>query len=157
MFAAKAGAAKVIAIECSNIADYAVKIIEANNFHNVISLVKGKVEEVSLPDGIEQVDIIISEWMGYCLFYESMLDTVLYARDKWLKADGMMFPDRCTLFVTAIEDRQYKDDKINWWHEVYGFDMSLIRKVAISEPLVDVVDPKQVIKPGTVHRVILNN
>ena len=28
------------------------------------------------------MDIIISEWMGYCLFYESMLDTVLYARDK---------------------------------------------------------------------------
>lgn len=47
--------------------------------------------------------------MGYCLFYESMLDTVLYARDKWLdQVNGMMFPDRCTLFVTAIEDRQYK-------------------------------------------------
>jgi hypothetical protein len=30
------------------------------------------------------VDIIISEWMGYFLLYESMLDTVLYARDKWL-------------------------------------------------------------------------
>jgi hypothetical protein len=41
-----------------------------------------------------QVDIIISEWMGYCLFYESMLDTVLYARDKWLKPGGLMFPDR---------------------------------------------------------------
>ena len=41
-----------------------------------------------------QVDIIISEWMGYCLFYESMLDTVLYARDKWLKPDGLMFPDK---------------------------------------------------------------
>jgi protein arginine N-methyltransferase 1 len=64
MFAAKAGAAKVIAIECSNIADYAVKIIEANNFSNIITLVKGKVEEVCLPDGIEHVDIIISEWMG---------------------------------------------------------------------------------------------
>lgn len=45
---------------------------------------RGKVEEVELPDGIEKVDIIISEWMGYCLFYESMLKTVLYARDKWL-------------------------------------------------------------------------
>ena len=45
---------------------------------------KGKVEEVTLPEGIEKVDIIISEWMGYCLFYESMLQTVLYARDKWL-------------------------------------------------------------------------
>ena len=51
---------------------------------SVITLVKGKVEEVQLPDGIEKVDIIISEWMGYCLFYESMLNTVIYARDKWL-------------------------------------------------------------------------
>jgi len=144
MFAAKAGAAKVIAIECSNIADYAAKIIEANNLSDKITLIKGKVEEVVLP--VEKVDIIISEWMGYCLFYESMLDTVLYARDKWLdKEKGMMFPDRCTLFVTAIEDRQYKDEKINWWDEVYGFNMSHIRKVAITEPLVDVVDPKQVV------------
>lgn len=51
-----------------------------------------QVEEVTLP--VEKVDIIISEWMGYCLFYESMLDTVLYARDKWLQPDGMLFPDR---------------------------------------------------------------
>lgn len=74
-----------------------------------------------------------------------MLDTVLYARDKWLQPDGMMFPDRCNLFITAIEDRQYKDEKINWWDDVYGFDMSSIRKVAITEPLVDVVDPKQIV------------
>lgn len=113
MFAAKSGAARVIAIECSNIADYAIKIIEENKLDNIISVVKGKVEEVILPDEIEKVDIIISEWMGYCLFYESMLDTVLYARDKWLdKTSGMMFPDRCTLFVTSIEDRQYKDEKV---------------------------------------------
>lgn len=39
-------------------------------------------EEVELP--VEKVDIIISEWMGYCLFYESMLNTVIFARDKWL-------------------------------------------------------------------------
>ena len=29
-----------------------------------------------------QVDIIISEWLGYALFYESMLDTVLDARRR---------------------------------------------------------------------------
>jgi len=145
MFAAKAGAAKVIAIECSNIVTYARKIVEDNGLSDVITLIKGKVEEVELPDGIEKVDIIISEWMGYCLFYESMLDTVLFARDKWLKEDGMLFPDRATLFITAIEDRQYKDEKINWWDDVYGFNMSSIKKVAISEPLVDVVDPKQVV------------
>lgn len=48
----------------------------------MVTIIKGKVEEVELP--VEKVDIIISEWMGYCLFYESMLNTVLYARDKWL-------------------------------------------------------------------------
>ncbi|KAL5007633.1 hypothetical protein ScPMuIL_016439 [Solemya velum] len=145
MFAAKSGAARVIGIECSNIIEYAEKIVAANNFDKVVTLIRGKVEEVALPDGIEKVDIIISEWMGYCLFYESMLNTVIFARDKWLVEGGLIFPDRATLYLCAIEDRQYKDDKINWWDNVYGFDMSVIRDVAIAEPLVDVVDPKQVV------------
>jgi len=51
-----------------------------------ITLIKGKVEEVELP--VDKVDIIISEWMGYFLLYESMLDTVLVARDKWLVRAG---------------------------------------------------------------------
>lgn len=143
MFAAKAGARKVIGIECSSISDYAVKIVKANKLDHVVTIIKGKVEEVELP--VEKVDIIISEWMGYCLFYESMLNTVLYARDKWLAPDGLIFPDRATLYVTAIEDRQYKDYKIHWWENVYGFDMSCIKDVAIKEPLVDVVDPKQLV------------
>jgi len=29
------------------------------------------------------------------------------------KPDGLIFPDRATLYVTAIEDRQYKDYKIH--------------------------------------------
>ncbi|MBZ3882239.1 Protein arginine N-methyltransferase 1 [Sciurus carolinensis] len=92
-------------------------------------IIKGKVEEVELP--MEKVDIIISQWMGYCLFYESMLNTVLYARGKWLVPDGLIFPDWTTLYVTVIEDQQYKDYKIHC--------------VAIKEPLVDVVDPKELV------------
>jgi len=145
MFCAKAGAAKVIGVDMSGIVESAKKIIEANGLSDKIEIIRGKVEEISLPEGIDKVDIIISEWMGYCLFYESMLDTVLYARDKWLAPGGLMFPDKATLYICAIEDRQYKDDKINWWDDVYGFDMSAIRKVALTEPLVDVVDRNQVV------------
>lgn len=29
------------------------------------------------------------------------------------KPDGLIFPDRATLYITAIEDRQYKDYKIH--------------------------------------------
>lgn len=43
MFAARAGAAKVIAVECSNIVDYARKIVEANDLSHIITVVKGKV------------------------------------------------------------------------------------------------------------------
>lgn len=142
MFAAKAGAKHVIGIDCSSIIDQARQIVRDNGLESSITLVKGKVEEVQLP--VEKVDIIISEWMGYCLLYESMLDTVLYARDKWLVPGGLMFPDRATMYICAIEDSEYKEDKINWWDNVYGFDMSCIKRIATSEPLVDTVDGKQV-------------
>jgi type I protein arginine methyltransferase len=73
--------------------------------------VKGKLEDTELP--IKQFDIIISEWMGYFLLYESMLDTVLEARDRYLKPGGLIFPDNATLYIAAIEDQEYKEEKIN--------------------------------------------
>jgi protein arginine N-methyltransferase 1 len=113
----------------SNIIDQAQKIIEANGFKDstcpgpqshlypspaslsAITLVKGKLEEAELP--LKEFDIIISEWMGYFLLYESMLDTVLLARDKYLKKGGLIFPDNATLYLAAIEDQDYKEEKIN--------------------------------------------
>jgi len=41
MFAAKAGAAKVIGIECSNIAQHARTIVKANGFDDTVTIVKG--------------------------------------------------------------------------------------------------------------------
>lgn len=83
-----------------------------------ISLVKGKLEEAELP--IQEFDIIVSEWMGYFLLYESMLDTVLLARDKYLKKGGLIFPDTASLYLAAIEDQEYKEEKINCeWHKQY--------------------------------------
>lgn len=55
-------------------------------------MIKGKMEEIELP--VPHVDIIISEWMGYFLLYESMLDSVLFARDKYLVKGGKMLPDK---------------------------------------------------------------
>lgn len=141
IFAAKAGAKKVYAIECSKIVEQARSIIADNNVSDIIEVIESKVEETEID---EQVDIIISEWMGYFLFYESMLDTVLYARDKWLKPDGLLFPDKATLYLCAIEDAQYKSEKIDFWDNVYGLNMSCIKSVALTEPLVDTVDPEQV-------------
>jgi hypothetical protein len=50
-------------------------------------LLKGRLETLEIP---EKVDIIVSEWMGYFLLYESMFDSVLFARNKYLKDNGMV-------------------------------------------------------------------
>lgn len=38
-----------------------------------------------------------------------------------------------------------KTMKIHWLENVYGFDRSYVKNIAISEPLVDMVDPKQLV------------
>ncbi|CAI8594636.1 unnamed protein product [Vicia faba] len=142
LFCAKAGAEHVYAVECSDMADMAKQIVETNGYSKVITVLKGKIEELELP--VPKVDIIISEWMGYFLLFENMLNSVLYARDKWLVDDGVILPDIASLHLTAIEDKDYKEDKIEFWNNVYGFDMSCIKKQALTEPLVDTVDSNQI-------------
>lgn len=144
MFAAKSGARKVFGVDYSDIAVQARQIVKDNHLDHVVTIIQGRIEDVVLPDGLQHVDIIISEWMGYCLLYEAMLNSVLVARDKWLAPGGILMPDRATMSICAIEDADYKEDKINFWDSVYGFDMSAIKVQALQEPLVDVVEHKQV-------------
>ncbi|RMJ24755.1 arginine n-methyltransferase [Aspergillus sp. HF37] len=143
MFAVKAGAKHVIGVDMSSIIEKAREIVAANGMADRITLLQGKMEEVPLP--FPKVDIIISEWMGYFLLYESMLDTVLYARDHYLVPGGKIFPDRATMYVAGIEDGEYKDDKIGFWDNVWGFDYSAMKDVALTEPLVDTVEFKALV------------
>ena len=99
MFAARAGAKKVYAVECSAIVEQCRQIVADNGFADTIEVIRGintnipcffftlhysqlpltrtvspippsgKMEDIVLP--VEQVDIIISEWMDYFLLYES--------------------------------------------------------------------------------------
>lgn len=143
LFAARAGAKHVYSVDCSDIIDHARTIAEANGLGDKITFIKGKMEDLKLP--VDKVDVIVSEWMGYALVYESMLNTVLKARDLYLKEDGILLPDRAKIFLSAIEDEAYKADKVEWWDNVYGFDMSCMKKLVIREPLVDVVDKNQLV------------
>ncbi len=59
----------VYAVEASDIAVQAELLIQANNFSHIITVIKGKIEDITLP---EQVDVVISEWMGYFLVYVSI-------------------------------------------------------------------------------------
>jgi protein arginine N-methyltransferase 1 len=135
IFAAKAGAKHVYGIEYADIADYSKEIIKQNNLSDKITIIQSKVEEAILP--VDKVDIIISEWMGYFLLYESMLDTLLFARDKWLKKDGYLLPDKAQIYLAGIQDSLYKYNKIDSWDNVYGFNFSVLKNPALAEPIID--------------------
>ena len=67
MFAAKAGAKKVIGVDMSNIINQAKIIVKDNNLDHIITLLNGKMEEVILP--VEKVDIIVSEVRKCLIFF----------------------------------------------------------------------------------------
>jgi protein arginine N-methyltransferase 1 len=112
--------------------------------------VAGKLEDItSLPDGIEKVDVIISEFMGYSLFFESMLDTVIIARDRWLVPGGIILPDRCTLYIFGVNDAHYKGSKIMWWRQAHGdeqwrYTLGDMGVLAKRQPYHYMVDPAKV-------------
>ena len=101
LFAAKAGALRVYAVETSNMADYAQRIIDHNGFTNVIKVIKSSIEDLDLP---EKVDTIISEPLGTFLLNERMLETYIMARDKFLKPGGRMMPTKADLHLMPFTD-----------------------------------------------------
>ena len=78
----------------------AMDIARENGLHEKITFLKGRIEDLKLP--VDQVDVIVSEWMGYFLLFESMLDSVLYARDTWLRPGGLLLPDRCNISIGRL-------------------------------------------------------
>ncbi|TMW52058.1 hypothetical protein DOY81_002838 [Sarcophaga bullata] len=137
IFASQAGAAKVIGIDNSDIIYNAMDIVKKNNIDNV-TLVKGRLEDTNLP--VEKFDIIISEWMGYFLLFEGMLDSVIYARDHHLKENGIILPNRCTMSIVGYGNDKLFNNHVTFWNDVYGLDMSNMRKEVMHEPLIDIVD-----------------
>merc|ERR1719228_2594100 len=127
----------------SDIAKKAKLIIKNNGFEDRITVIQDKLENIkSLPNGIDKVDILISEWMGYFLLYESMVSSIIFARDHFLKMDTMngdhevnrVFPNEASLFIAGFD---FDGMNLKFWRdECYDIDMSEMyrRPQTLSEP-----------------------
>ncbi|PKI68715.1 hypothetical protein CRG98_010772 [Punica granatum] len=160
LFAAQAGASEVIAVEASEkMAAVATQIAKDNHFWHspngsinnkggVVKVVNGMVEELDKCIQLQphSVDVLLSEWMGYCLLYETMLSSVLSARDRWLKPGGAILPDTATIFAAGFGRGA---TSLPFWERVYGFDMSTIGKEIVEDaarnPIVDVMSESDLV------------
>lgn len=154
MFCATAGAKKVYALDQSEVIYHAMDIIRENNFQNVIKTVKGRLENTKLE---EKVDVIVSEWMGYFLLFEGMLDSVIYARDNYLKPGGLLLPNRCNISLVANGDTETHSKLIEFWSDVYGYKMNCMKSEVTREASVDVVASKNIIsEPCVIKEIDIN-
>lgn len=148
MFAVRAGAKHVIAIDNSGIIERAKEIAKENGFENKITFIRNKAEQIEELAGVcDKVDIIISEWMGYCLLFESMLPSVLFVRDRWLRpGTGRVYPDVSSLHLVGMSAPGYRKARVDFWKkDVYGFTMNSIASRVHLEPGVDHMQDYEVI------------
>lgn len=137
LFCAREGGCKrVYAVEASDIAELTTEIVKQNNLQDKIIVKKGRIEEIELP---EKVDLIISEWMGTFLVFEFMIESVLAARDAWLKPGGIMWPSHAKLFLVPCSTKDPYDKKVEAWRDQYGFDFSpaleISKREFLSKPI----------------------
>lgn len=84
--------------------------------------------------------------MGYALLYESMLDSVLVARDRFLRpkppapaepasavidgaiedVGGVMAPSQCKMLLSLCQAKELYKERVGFWSDVYGnFSISI--------------------------------
>ena len=147
IFCAQAGAKKVYAVEASDLIKLTEQVIIENKLNNTITLIHSKVEDID-PNDIEKVDVIISEWMGFYLVHEGMLNSVLFARNNFLKENGTLFPCVAKLYASPCQ----LPSMYEFWNNAYGVSMKCIgeeyRKTRSMKPEILLVNEKDVLAEG---------
>ncbi|KAH9259551.1 hypothetical protein BASA81_001972 [Batrachochytrium salamandrivorans] len=154
LFAAQAGAKHVYGVEAApEMAAMARLLVSANGLAHKITIITGKVEEISLP---EQVDVIVSEPIGFLLVHERMLESYIVARERFLKPVEVprkqMFPSRATIRVQPFSDWRLHNElkqRSEFWaqqSDFFGVDLQCLQSPALmqafSQPVIGNVDVK---------------
>ncbi|GJJ70903.1 type I protein arginine methyltransferase [Entomortierella parvispora] len=165
-FAVQAGAKKVYAVEASEMATKMKKLVQAaslpdgrakNEFlKDKVEVIQSKIEDPSVK--APMVDTIISEPIGVLLVHERMIESFIYARDKFLKPGGHLFPNKGTMFLAPFTDALLFTEtmgKARFWEQdsFHGVDLTPLYPDAKTEmfgmPVVGHFDPKSLLATPT--------
>ncbi|RKP38794.1 S-adenosyl-L-methionine-dependent methyltransferase, partial [Dimargaris cristalligena] len=168
-FAVQAGAAKVYAVEASDMAQNIRTILEAADprrnaqprnpwLHNKVEVINAKMEDSRIR--IPQVDVIISEPIGVLLVHERMLESFVLARDRYLKPGGVILPSHGTIHLAPFTDSVLWTEtmaKVRFWEQpsFYGVDLNPLFGTALDEyfrmPVVGYFDPRSLLASPAPH------
>jgi len=130
VLAAKAGAGRVYSLEETSIAVLAQELADANGVGDIVRVMQGDAMEIEPP---EQVDVVVSEWLGGFGIDEGMFVPVVAARDRWLKPGGSMIPSSVTAWVALVHDRYLGEMLEFLGDEPYGVRLSPLIDRTVNE------------------------
>ncbi len=133
IFAARAGARRVVAIEESEIASVAEKMFRANGCEGIVQLRRANSRDVVLD---EPADLLIHEILGVDPFAENLIPFVLDARERFLRPGGRLLPSRVQVFCLGLEveprphrDKAYRLAEVAEVQRIYGLDLGPVIEV----------------------------
>lgn len=128
-FAARQGARKVYAIDHAEIINVAKRVAAHNRIANVKFLKLNSKDFAPT----EKVDHIVQEQIGWCLFEENMVDTMVDLRDRVLKTGGRIIPNRFDLFIEPVQLKDKYRIPFMWEQRVHGVDYSCMEDLSREE------------------------
>ena len=127
LLACRAGAGKVYAVESEDVIQVAVQAAADNGFSDRIQFIQAMSTEIDLP---EKVDVIVSDIHGPTPLLGKSLVSILDARDRFLKPQGWIIPERETIWAALISSPTLYDQFFNAWTTEYQFDFKSARAKA---------------------------
>lgn len=97
--------------------------------------------------GDSSVDVIVSEWMGHAVFYESMLEPLILLRRRWLRAGGVMIPSSLRLECALVTDEALFEDGSFFVTQPYGIDFGPIADLPLRQSRLVVLEEDQIAGP----------
>ena len=137
--AARAGARHVYAVEASDIAEVAERVLAANDVQDRVTLIPAWSRLVDLP---EPADLLVAEIIGNEPLEEEILETTLDARRRLLKPGARLIPHALTLLARPLElpeaearQRAVGRDAADRWRRLYGIELQPVVDAASRRPV----------------------
>ncbi|MGB0564154.1 MAG: 50S ribosomal protein L11 methyltransferase [Spirulinaceae cyanobacterium] len=148
LLAARLGAAHVWAIEPDPVIHLAQRLAKENGWGDRITFIQDLSTHVNLP---EPVDLIVSDLRGVLPLFGHHLPSLLDARTRLLKPDGVLIPERDRLYVTLVQAPElYAQYRQPWSDAPLGFDLSAIEQYALNRWYKCELKPEQCVVPAQV-------
>jgi SAM-dependent methyltransferase len=145
LFACRAGASRVYAIEKTGMSAFARRIAADNGFGDRVIVLRGASENVDLP---ERVDVVVSDMVGAIGFIRGGAHALTDARTRWLKPGGRMLPETTTTWIAPVE-RADLYEHVNFWSApIAGINMSALRRPAANTHYPHVFEARDLLSQG---------